>query len=196
MKYTSISRSIVAVLVAGTLAACGSSTETTSAPATAAPVAAAPASTSAPATAAPASTSAPAATTTVGATVAPTASAQTRLNLNTVTGDELLATIPDFSNRMVREFEEYRPYVSIQQFRREIGKYVDEAQVTEYEQYVYVPVDVDNADAATLQQIPGVTQAIADQLIAGRPYGSNDAFLNALGALGIDATTAASYLAQ
>lgn len=185
MKYTSISRSIVAVLVAGTLAACGSSTETTSAPATAAPVAAAPAS-----------TSAPAATTAVEATVAPTASAQTRLNLNIVTGDELLATIPDFSNRMVREFEEYRPYVSIQQFRREIGKYVDEAQVTGYEQYVYVPVDVDNADAATLQQIPGVTQAIADQLIAGRPYGSNDAFLNALGALGIDATTAASYLAQ
>lgn len=37
---------------------------------------------------------------------------------------------------MVRKFEEYRPYVSIQQFRREIGKYVDEAMVAAYEQYV------------------------------------------------------------
>src|SRR4051794_16592347 len=38
-----------------------------------------------------------------------------KLNLNTLTGDELLATIPGFSNRMVREFQEYRPYVSILQ---------------------------------------------------------------------------------
>ncbi len=56
-----------------------------------------------------------------------------------MTGDELLATIPNFGDRMVREFGEYRPYVSIQQFRKEIGKYVDAAQVAEYEKYVYVP---------------------------------------------------------
>src|SRR5215813_3568963 len=55
-----------------------------------------------------------------------------KLNLNNVTGDQLLATIPNFPNRMVREFQEYRPYVSIQQFRREIGKYVGDAQVAEY----------------------------------------------------------------
>jgi len=60
-----------------------------------------------------------------------------------------------FGNRMVREFLEYRPYISIQQFRREIGKYVEEAQVAEYEQYVYVPVNVNESDAATLQQLPG-----------------------------------------
>jgi radical SAM superfamily enzyme with C-terminal helix-hairpin-helix motif len=46
-----------------------------------------------------------------------------------------------------------------------------------YEQYVYVPIDVDQADAETLQQLPGVDATIADALIAGRPYGSNDAFL-------------------
>ena len=100
-----------------------------------------------------------------------------KLNLNEVTQDQLLSTIPGFGSRMVREFFEYRPYISIQQFRREIGKYVDEAQVAEYEMYVYVPIDVDESDAATLQQLPGVDEAIAADLIAARPYGSNDAFL-------------------
>jgi hypothetical protein len=37
---------------------------------------------------------------------------------------------------MAHEFEEYRPYSSIEQFRREIGKYVDEAEVARLEQYV------------------------------------------------------------
>ncbi len=103
-----------------------------------------------------------------------------KLDLNNLTEDALLATIPNFSNRMVREFFEYRPYVSIQQFRREIGKYVDEAQVTEWEQYVYVPVDVNNSDAATLMQLPGVDDATAAELIAAQPYDSNASFLEKL----------------
>jgi protocatechuate 3,4-dioxygenase beta subunit len=105
----------------------------------------------------------------------------TLMNLNTATGDQFL-TIPDMSNRMVREFEEYRPYISIQQFRREIGKYVSADQVAAYEQYVYVPIQVNDSDAETLKQIPGVDDAVADALIAGRPYTSNEAFLEALGA--------------
>ena len=111
------------------------------------------------------------------------AAACAKLNLNDVTGETLLATIPDFSNRMVREFEEYRPYVSIQQFRREIGKYVDANQVAEYELYVYVPLVPNDADADTLKQLPGVDDTIAATLIAGRPYASNQAFLDALGQL-------------
>jgi DNA uptake protein ComE-like DNA-binding protein len=103
-----------------------------------------------------------------------------KLNLNTVTGDELLATIPGFPNRMVREFQEYRPYISIQQFRQEIGKYVDDAQVAEYEKYVYVPIAINDSDSATLQQIPGLDSAEADSLIAGRPYASADAFTTKL----------------
>lgn len=57
---------------------------------------------------------------------------------------------------MVGEFLEYRPYVGIRQFRRKIGKYVDEEQVAAYEQYVNVPIDPNESDAATLQQIPGL----------------------------------------
>jgi DNA uptake protein ComE-like DNA-binding protein len=44
--------------------------------------------------------------------------------------------IPGVGSRMAHEFEEYRPYTSIEQFRREIGKYVDEAEVARLEQYV------------------------------------------------------------
>ena len=43
-----------------------------------------------------------------------------------------------------------------------------------------VPVDVDESDAATLQQIPGVDETIANELMAARPYGSNEAFLTKL----------------
>jgi DNA uptake protein ComE-like DNA-binding protein len=103
-----------------------------------------------------------------------------KLNLNTATGEEF-RTIPDVGDRMVHEFEEYRPYVSIQQFRQEIGKYVDEAQVAAYEAYVYVPIDRNESDAVTLQQIPGLTAAAAEELITGRPYDSNEAFLEKLG---------------
>jgi len=101
----------------------------------------------------------------------------TLLNLNTSTGDQYLSTIPDFPNRMVREFLEYRPYVSIQQFRREIGKYVGDAQTAAWEKYIYVPIKVNDADAETLKQIPGVDDKIAADLIAGRSYSNNDAFL-------------------
>jgi Dioxygenase len=105
----------------------------------------------------------------------------TRLNLNELTGEQLQATIPNFPNRMVREFLEYRPYVSIQQFRREIGKYVGDEQVAAWEPYVYVPIDSNNVDAETLMQLPGVDETIAASLIAGRPYASNEAFLSVLG---------------
>jgi DNA uptake protein ComE-like DNA-binding protein len=40
----------------------------------------------------------------------------TKVNLNTASGDDFIAVIPGLRNRMVREFMEYRPYISIQQF--------------------------------------------------------------------------------
>jgi DNA uptake protein ComE-like DNA-binding protein len=103
----------------------------------------------------------------------------TKFNLNTATEEEFL-TVPNVGARMVREFFEYRPYVSIQQFRKEIGKYVDEAQVSAYEQYVYVPVNPNEADEATLQQLPGVDAKVAAELVAARPYADNAAFLTKL----------------
>jgi hypothetical protein len=40
--------------------------------------------------------------------------------------------------RMVHEFEEYRPYTSFEQFRREIGKYVDQKEVARLERYLVI----------------------------------------------------------
>ena len=57
------------------------------------------------------------------------------INLNSATRDEIML-IPGMSRRMAHEFEEYRPYTSIEQFRREIGKYVDDDEVARFERYV------------------------------------------------------------
>ncbi len=91
-----------------------------------------------------------------------------------------MSAIPGLGNRMVHEFEEYRPYSSFQQFRREIGKYVDATQIAEYEKFIFVPIDINQADAETLMQIPGLDQAEAESLIAGRQYAAPQAFLTKL----------------
>jgi DNA uptake protein ComE-like DNA-binding protein len=59
------------------------------------------------------------------------------IDLNSATAEEI-ELIPGVGPRMRHEFEEYRPYTSIEQFRREIGKYVDEAEVARLEQYVSI----------------------------------------------------------
>ena len=103
-----------------------------------------------------------------------------KLNLNTASRDEFLGAVPGLGNRMAHEFEEYRPYRSIQQFRREMAKYVDAAKIAEYERYVFVPVNENESDAATLQQIPGLDAKEAEELVAGRPYASREAFITKL----------------
>lgn len=59
------------------------------------------------------------------------------IDLNTATDADIL-TIPGLGNRMLREFKEYRPYKAIEQFRREIGKYVDKKELARLERYVEV----------------------------------------------------------
>jgi DNA uptake protein ComE-like DNA-binding protein len=59
------------------------------------------------------------------------------LDLNKASGDEILL-IPGVGARMRHEFLEYRPWTSIEQFRREIGKYVDKDEVARLESYVKI----------------------------------------------------------
>lgn len=59
------------------------------------------------------------------------------LDLNSATGEEI-QLIPGVGDRMQHEFEEYRPYTAIEQFRREIGKYVDDEEVARLERYVTI----------------------------------------------------------
>lgn len=60
------------------------------------------------------------------------------LDLNAATAAEI-ELIPGVGRRMRQEFEEYRPYSDIARFRREIGKYVDSAEVARLERYVRIP---------------------------------------------------------
>jgi DNA uptake protein ComE-like DNA-binding protein len=57
------------------------------------------------------------------------------INLNTASDADILS-IPNLGQRMLGEFKEYRPYKAMQQFRREIGKYVDDKEVARLERYV------------------------------------------------------------
>ena len=59
------------------------------------------------------------------------------IDLNKASAAEIML-IPGVGPRMRHEFEEYRPYTSIEQFRREIGKYVDKDEVARLERYVRI----------------------------------------------------------
>ncbi len=59
------------------------------------------------------------------------------IDLNSASAEEILL-IPGVGDRMLHEFEEYRPYTSMAEFRREIGKYVDDDELERMAQYVEV----------------------------------------------------------
>ncbi|HEY7034525.1 MAG TPA: hypothetical protein VH482_24525 [Thermomicrobiales bacterium] len=102
-----------------------------------------------------------------------------KYDLNTITADQILS-IPGAPEQMTHEFDEYRPWTTIGQFRKEIGKYVGDDVVAGYEQYVFVPISPNDADEATLQQLPGVDEDKAKALVAAQPFADNAAFLAAL----------------
>jgi DNA uptake protein ComE-like DNA-binding protein len=59
------------------------------------------------------------------------------VRLNTAT-DEDIMSIPGAGKRMVREFKEYRPWKTQQQFEKEIGKYVNAKEVARLWRYVVI----------------------------------------------------------
>ena len=97
------------------------------------------------------------------------------LNLNKSNRGEIML-IPDISERMAHEFEEYRPYASMEQFRREIGKYVDDAELARLEQYVFVPMNLNTAPEEDFKTIPGISNKMVHEFEEYRPYSSMDQF--------------------
>ena len=57
------------------------------------------------------------------------------IDLNKAARAEIML-IPGMTARMAHEFEEYRPYASLAQFDKEIGKYVPAAEVARLRSYV------------------------------------------------------------
>ena len=60
------------------------------------------------------------------------------VNLNTAT-DADIQTIPGVGPRMLHEFKEYRPWKTMEQFNKEIGKYVDAKELKRLARYVAIP---------------------------------------------------------
>ncbi len=102
------------------------------------------------------------------------------INLNTASREEIMR-IPGMSGKMAHEFEEYRPYRSLEQFRREIGKYVDKDEVARLEQFVFVPLDLNSASSEDLGTIPGISAKMVHEFEEYRPYQSMEQFRREIG---------------
>ena len=103
-----------------------------------------------------------------------------QINLNTATDAEMLL-IPGLGPRMLGEFKEYRPYRALAQFRREIGKYVDDKELARLEQYVFVPINLNTASDADILSIPGMGQRMLGEFKEYRPYKAIQQFRREIG---------------
>lgn len=102
------------------------------------------------------------------------------INLNTATREEILQ-VPGVGARMAHEFEEYRPYKALAQFRKEIGKYVDEKEVARLEQYVFVPINLNTASDEDILSIPGLGKRMLHEFKEYRPYKNIEQFRKEIG---------------
>ena len=102
------------------------------------------------------------------------------LDLNTASDDEIML-IPGMNNRMTHEFEEYRPYTSLEQFRREIGKYVDDDEVARLEQYVFVPLNLNSATRDDFATVPGASNRMVREFLEYQPYSDMEHFRREIG---------------
>ena len=102
------------------------------------------------------------------------------IDLNTASSEEI-HLVPGVGDRMTHEFEEYRPYTAIAQWRREMGKYVDDEEVARMEQYVFVPIDLNTATREEILAVPGVGDRMAHEFEEYRPYTSLEQFRREIG---------------
>lgn len=103
-----------------------------------------------------------------------------QINLNSASQDEILM-IPGTGSRMLREFREYRPYKTLAQFRKEIGKYVDQKELARLEQYVFVPVHLNAASDEDILSIPGAGKRMLREFKEYRPYANLEQFRKEIG---------------
>lgn len=102
------------------------------------------------------------------------------VNLNTGTPEEILL-IPNAGKRMVREFDEYRPWKSFAQFDKEIGKYVSQDAVQKLKQYVFIPVSLNTATDEDILSIPGAGKRMVREFKEYRPWKTKQQFEKEIG---------------
>jgi DNA uptake protein ComE-like DNA-binding protein len=108
------------------------------------------------------------------------AKAFVHVNLNTGTPEEILL-IPGAGRRMVREFDEYRPWVNWAQFDKEISKYVGMEDTNRLKQYVFIPVDLNKATDEDILSIPGAGRRMVREFKEYRPWSSQAQFEKEIG---------------
>ncbi len=103
------------------------------------------------------------------------------VNLNLAPRAEILL-IPRAGPRMAREFDEYKPYTGgYAQFRREIGKYVNEQEVAHLEQYTFIPIELNTAPDSAILSIPGAGPRVLREFKEYRPYANIEQFRREMG---------------
>ena len=102
------------------------------------------------------------------------------INLNTATPEEILL-VPGAGKRMVREFDEYRPWKSYAQFDKEIGKYVGAEQTAQLAQYTFIPVRLNTASDADILSIPGAGPRMVREFKEYRPWKTKEQFIKEIG---------------
>jgi DNA uptake protein ComE-like DNA-binding protein len=102
------------------------------------------------------------------------------INLNTASAAEIML-IPGAGKRMAHEFEEYRPWKTYAQFDKEIGKYVDKAEVARLAQYTFIPLNLNTASEADFMTIPGVGKRMAHEFDEYRPWKTQAQFEKEIG---------------
>ena len=102
------------------------------------------------------------------------------INLNSASEAEV-KLVPGINGKMAHEFDEYKPYASMEQFRREIGKYVDADEVARLEHYVFVPMDLNTASSDAFATIPGMSERMVREFGEYRPYESLEQFRREMG---------------
>jgi DNA uptake protein ComE-like DNA-binding protein len=102
------------------------------------------------------------------------------VNLNTATAPEILL-IPRIARRMAHEFGEYRPWVSMAQFDKEIGKYVDATEVNRLKQYVFIPLDLNTATDDAFKTIPNLATNMLREFKEYRPWKTRAQFDKEIG---------------
>ena len=107
------------------------------------------------------------------------------VDLNRGTDAEFLL-IPGAGQRMLREFKEYRPWTSFEQFQREIGKYVraTPGEVERLEQYMFIPLELNtftDSTMATFASIGVGTRRWTREFKEYRPWTSKEQFEREIG---------------
>src|SRR5262245_43490521 len=103
-----------------------------------------------------------------------------QINLNTATDEEILM-IPGTGKRMLREVLEYRPYRTLAQFHKEIGKYVNDKELARLEQYVFVPISLNTGSDEDILSIPGTGKRMLREFKEYRPYTNIEQFRKEIG---------------